>query len=255
LVGPVWGAYGGHYFSATQALTFDYMMSCLPVTEPGRTVCQAATIYAASRCAAAPGHTAQPFQPTPTASRYILEAWDREPIAVARQALNDICPRHARVVGEVLVSDALDVARTLRSDDLVVVDPPYSSVQYSRFYHVLETIAGRSSATFAGVGRYPPIEDRPQSDFSKRTRSRTALSALFEALAQTGATVILTFPAAECSNGLSGGLIIEMAEQWYDVRQSRVSGRFSTLGGNNGHRASRASSEELLLFMAPKSPE
>src|SRR5271157_2441867 len=29
-IGPVWNAYGGHYFSPIQALTFDYLLAHLP---------------------------------------------------------------------------------------------------------------------------------------------------------------------------------------------------------------------------------
>ncbi len=47
-------------------------------------------------------------------------------------------PMHAKTKGETIVGDALQIAKTLNRSDLVFVDPPYSAVQYSRFYHVLE---------------------------------------------------------------------------------------------------------------------
>jgi adenine-specific DNA-methyltransferase len=166
--------------------------------------------------------------------------------------LQEICPRHANIPGGVLISDAINVASTLCSDDLAIVDPPYSSVQYSRFYHVLETIARGQCDTVEGVGRYPPISERPQSDFSKKSESKQALRKLLETLATVRATVIFTFPAGECSNGLSGKIIIETARTWFDVEEELVKGRFSTLGGNNTNRASREPSNELLLLMHPK---
>ena len=63
-IGPIWNAYGGHYFSPTQALTYDYLLDNLPDEYEERIVCLAACISAASECVASPGHTAQPFQPT-----------------------------------------------------------------------------------------------------------------------------------------------------------------------------------------------
>ena len=52
--GPIWGAYGGYYFSPTQAITFDTIIECLPRNASERTVCLASTIIAASKCAASP---------------------------------------------------------------------------------------------------------------------------------------------------------------------------------------------------------
>ena len=251
-VGPVWGAYGGYYFNPAQALAFDYMLRYLPTEEPERSVCLAATISAASMCAAAPGHTAQPFRPTQTAEPYIREAWGRDPFVYCRKALKEICPQHAKVSGEVFIADAIEFAADLKSSDLVIVDPPYSGVQYSRFYHVLETIARGYCSPVSGAGRYPPMSERPQSNFSKKSQSQLALERLLNALSTAGTTVIFTFPAGECSNGLSGQIVIDMAQMWFDIEVRVIGGQFSTLGGNNNHRASRKPSRELLLLMQPK---
>jgi len=69
--GLMWNAYGGHYFSPTQAVTFDAMLDVLPRQGHARAVCLAATVIAASKCVAAPGHTAQPFKATATAGRFM----------------------------------------------------------------------------------------------------------------------------------------------------------------------------------------
>ena len=50
--------------------------------------------------------------------------------------------------------------------------------------------------------------------------SKLALERLLKKLAQTGATLIFTFPEKECSNGLSGSFIVEIAEQWFDVQNN-----------------------------------
>lgn len=252
-IGPIWTAYGGHYFSPTQALTIDYLMRYLPKNDRARPTCLASIIVAASSCVAAPGHTAQPFQPTVTAAPFLLEAWKRDPLLLCEKALAELCPRHAKIEGRTVVGDALEVARHLRSDDLVVVDPPYSGVQYSRFYHVLETIARGKCSPVEGAGRYPPFQERPQSAFSNKGQSKAALKALITALAHARATVIFTFPDGECTNGLSGKDVTDVARAWYDVEEKVVKGRFSTLGGNNTCRAARNCSTELLLLMKPKS--
>jgi len=251
-VGPLWNAYGGHYFSPGQALTLDYMLRHLPEDEFKRSVCLAALATTASRCAAAPGHTAQPFKSTGAASIYLRESWARDPIAVCESALQDICTRHAQTPGQAFVADALDAASELLPSDLVIVDPPYSSVQYSRFYHVLETVARGQCSTVSGIGRYPPREERPQSDFSKKGSSTQALQRLVETLSDSGASVILTFPDEQCSNGLSGDTVKEIVGSYYDAEEKIVAQKFSTLGGNNRKRDSRKASNELLMLLRPK---
>lgn len=250
--GPICNAYGGYYFSPQQAITLDHMLQLCPQAEPERSVCLACTIAAASKCAASPGHTAQPFRPTDTAGKFILEAWGKDPLQAASSVLADTGRRHAKRAGSAYTADALDVAANLTCDDLAFVDPPYSGVQYSRFYHVLETIAkGRCSAV-AGAGRYPPIEERPQSSFCNKSQSLAALQDLIEKLARSGCRVIFTFPAGQCSNGLSGDDVKRVATTRFSIREDRIVGRFSTLGGNNGNRAARHASCELLLLMSPK---
>ena len=75
---PIFSRYGGHYFSPMQALSLDAMLDKLPEDGQLRSVCLAATIVAASKCAAAPGHTAQPFKSTMSGSKYLREAWARD---------------------------------------------------------------------------------------------------------------------------------------------------------------------------------
>src|SRR5207245_3922435 len=83
---PITNAYGGHYYSPRQAVWIDALRANLPSREPAKTVAHAALIQAASQCAAAPGHTAQPFQPTRTAKRFIEEAWSKDIVAKTKTA-------------------------------------------------------------------------------------------------------------------------------------------------------------------------
>ena len=248
----VWSCYGGYYFSPTQSIDFDSMLAVLPKTSIDRMICKAAMIVAASECVASPGHTAQPFQPNRTAGPYLREAWLRDPFFHARRALELLCPLHGRTKGQIKVGDAVRIAAQLTEGDLVFVDPPYSDVHYSRFYHVLETIARGSCGDVSGTGRYPPPSERPASAFSRKTESSCALVTLLRALADRKCTVAFAFPAGTCSNGLSGDKVIEVAAQWFKIDNYSVQSRFSTMGGNNLHRDARMKSRELILLMRPK---
>lgn len=253
-VGPVWGAYGGHYYSPTQALKIDYLIKYLPSSEPERTNALAALIDAASKCAAAPGHTAQPFQPTATAKEFLFQCWALDPFEQTQKALLEVTKIHAIKKGEARVCDAEKMAEGLRENDLVFIDPPYSGVQYSRFYHVLETIARGECGPVSGVGRYPDLKERPQSAYSNTSESEDALENLMKKIAGKGSSVIFTFPLKECSNGLSGKDVKDIVQKNFRVKEELVHGKFSTMGGNNreDNRPGRQKSKELLLYLTPK---
>ena len=244
--------YGGHYFSPTQALSFDAMLRTIPEDHELGELCLAATIIAASNCAASPGHTAQPFKATITAEKYLQESWLRNPMHYAQGALKKLCPLHASHRGETFVADANRFAENLKPTDIVFIDPPYSAVQYSRFYHVLETIARGTCSDVKGVGRYPPLSERPNSCYSRKSESAAAIEDLFRVLSANGCTVVLTFPQAECSNGLSGDKLEETARLFFHVKRRSVRSRFSTLGGNKVNRSARETSNELMLLLKSK---
>lgn len=250
-------AYGGHYFSPTQAVWFDALGSTLPKNPTKRAVALAALIESASKCAAAPGHTAQPFQPTRSAKPFLQEAWDRDVLPYTKNALLAITALCAKKTGTSEVKDANDAAKNLKKGDLVFIDPPYSGVHYSRFYHVLETIARGNCGEVSGVGRYPAPEKRPRSKYSVGTESVDALDNLLSTLASRETRVILTFPDHECSNGLSGDKVKQIANKYFSVSEKIIRSRFSTLGGNGSGgagtkgRAARRNADELILVLKP----
>jgi len=246
-------AYGGYYFSPEQAVTADSLITSLPIREPMRSTCLATLIWAMTRCVASPGHTAQPFQPTDTALPFIRESWSRDLL----QACNDVLPliagQAARRQGSAIVGDALHVAsRDVGPGDLVFLDPPYSAAQYSRFYHVLETVARGSCGVVGGAGRYPPFDERPRSLFSLRSQANGAVGSLLATLGQSGCGVVMTFPQHRCSNGIAGEELVSAAREWFEVDVTVVNSRHSTLGGNNTFRAARQVSSELILSLQPR---
>lgn len=256
---PITKAYGGHYFSPHQAVWIDALRAKLPSNEPVRTVALAALIQAASQSAASPGHTAQPFQPTQTAKRFLEDAWNRCIPIRTRSSFEALANQCARRIGSSRVADANIAAAELLEGDLVFLDPPYSGVHYSRFYHVLETIAQGTCGEVSGVGRYPAPVHRPRSSYSVTSESSFALNNLLETISSRGAQAILTFPDHECSNGLSGNSVREIASTHFHVREKSVKSKFSTMGGTGncerngeGGRAARHRANELMLVLKPK---
>jgi adenine-specific DNA-methyltransferase len=206
---------------------------------------------------AAPGHTAQPFQPTRTAIRFLQESWNKNIVSKTRSAFESLASQFAQHCGQALVADANLAALQLQKGDLAFIDPPYSGVHYSRFYHVLETIADGDCGEVTGIGRYPAPTKRPRSKYSVSSESTEALRDLLENVSTRGARAILTFPDHECSNGLSGDVVRQIAEHYFSIQEERVDSQFSTLGGtgNSGPdvgRAARKQAKELMLILNPK---
>lgn len=249
--------YGGHYFSPAQAVWIDSLLLTLPRRNPARTVALASLIRSASECAASPGHTAQPFQPTLGASKFLMEAWERDVVDRTQRAFEAVSDQCAVVAGNAEVGDANDAAHSLRKGDVVFIDPPYSAVHYSRFYHVLESIARGRLGEVSGSGRYPVQSERPRSRYSVPSEARGAFVDLLETIAMRGARAIVTFPNHECSNWLSGDDVKEIARQYFKIRSLSVSSTFSTLGGPKGvqqnpGRFARRQTSEMVLVLHPK---
>ncbi len=254
---PITRAYGGHYFSPTQSIWIDALRMTLP--KGNKTIALAALIQAASQCAAAPGHTAQPFQSTRRGKKFLHDAWRKDIAEYTRTSLRSLATQCAQNIGRARVVDANAAARVLQGGDLAFIDPPYSGVHYSRFYHVLETIARGKCGAVTGVGRYPAPEFRPRSKYSVGSQSSEALDHLLKTISAKKAKAILTFPNHECSNGLSGDIVRRTSKKYFQVREKVVLSKFSTLGGNGRvlstgkkSRKARKHAKELILILHPK---
>lgn len=246
-------AYGGHYFSLEQSLKFDSLLAFLPQDEPLKSIVVSALIEAATQCVAAPGHTAQPFQPKNiNGLKAIMEAWKRDPFLYTKKIIEGMSIRHSNNIGFAEVTEANTLLDKLEEGDLVFLDPPYSGVHYSRFYHVLETISMNCWMNVSGNGRYPAPKHRPKSDYSLKGKSKNALDTLFNKISSKKSNAIITFPTSNCSNGLSGDIVKSIAKKYFRVKKEVVKGRFSTLGGNNSNRPARQKSSELILLLEQK---
>lgn len=250
---PITSAYGGYYFSPLQAIYFDCLRSALPSKHLHQMAALAALVRTASACVASPGHTAQPFRATTTSEPHIRRAWKKDVFQLVRNYALRLSKIASLKKGEASVCDANTLANDLNEGDLVFIDPPYSSVHYSRFYHVLETIVLGTYVPVTGIGRYPPSDLRPRSRYSLSSKARLAMYQLLETIAECNSSVIITFPEGEASNGLKGQDIVDIASNWFTIEcKKTVTSKFSTLGGNYRNRSARVISKELLLSLDPK---
>ena len=206
--------FGGVYFSWRQAIDLDALLSCVHgFGDRRRDHFLAATLAAASEVVNTIGKQfAQPIKPRDAGGRpkwhlvrQILrdrsmsvfdsfEAWVRRVAAVPRM------PGEHRVIRadyrQVLADDTVEC-------DAVYADPPYTRDHYSRYYHVLETMAlrddpevsttrirsGGSSRPSRGIYR----ADRYQSPFCIKSQVARAFEDLFEGAAKRGVPLIVSY--------------------------------------------------------------
>lgn len=221
---PMTTTFAGTYLSLEQSMLLDSArirlqeLSSAGVIE---TWTEAAVLtalsHAASRAVHSAGkHFAHPLQAAaPGAGNYAFirgRALDDRSVSIsdlARKAGSEIARRVVEETAhEARTVDALSVtANDLRERDIAVVyaDPPYTAQQYSRFYHVLDTLIAGKSAPLQTVrgstvrGLYP--EDRYRSPFCSRVQAPAAFERLVSTAHAAGASLMLSYSTSGRNSG------------------------------------------------------
>lgn len=125
------------------------------------------------------------------------------------------------------------LSRNVRQPAVIYADPPYTSDQYSRYYHVLENAVLYDYPKVSGKGQYRP--DRFTSGFSLKAGVDASFNELVSAAAKLPSVFILSYP----TNGLlkdSTKRVLELLmEQFAHVDQPLVIPHLhSTMGGSKG---------------------
>lgn len=143
--------YGNKYFSYDDSLKIGFIREDLEknkdvLNDREFAILLASLIYSFDRCANTVGHYEAYFKGKEIRSSFSFELID--PIIDVNDK-RDIC---------ITRDDANKIASTIESD-IVYIDPPYSSRQYSRFYHVIETIVKWDKPELFGVAMKPKPEN------------------------------------------------------------------------------------------------
>jgi adenine-specific DNA-methyltransferase len=238
--------YSNAYFSLAQAAEIDSIRFALDMLR-GRGAITGTEFdwgllalgHAALRVANTTGHFAQFLTPSEKNLTRVSSQFSREVFGEWRNSLFAMKPigtsdwRRANMATR---SDSETLLRKLvRSNDVGVVycDPPYTDDQYSRFYHVWETLVLYDYPALTGKGRYRP--GRFVTDFSLRSKVVDAFRSLIDEVAGTGADIVLSYP----SNGLLhevGGSPLEMLQARYGRAEivAEVEHSHSTMGASKG---------------------
>ncbi len=150
--------YGNKYFRYNDAKLIGYIREdieneykCRKITYQEYYILLASLLYSFDRCANTVGHYEAYIKGKEIRTEFVFELIN--PIKTDKSV-------------QIYRRDSNELARIIEAD-VAFVDPPYNSRQYSRFYHVMETITKWDKPTLAGTAMKPPEEN--MSDYCRNS--------------------------------------------------------------------------------------
>ncbi len=139
--------FGGKYFTRENAKIIGFIREDIEknkkkVSKREYAILLTSLLYAVDRNANTVGH---------------YDAYIKKPILNKRILLRPINTHKVKKV-DIYRQDANALAKKIKAD-VVYIDPPYNSRQYSRFYHLLETLVKWDKRKLSGVALKPPTEN------------------------------------------------------------------------------------------------
>ena len=204
--------YGGLYYSMKQSLELDAIASVVRhVNSDYRDIAMAALLSAASETVSSVGnHFAQPAQ-VRSRDGQIKHATVRR---VAKQRTRSVLRSYKYWIykytdlptvsgkGTAIRTDYRALLRNIdRPVGVIYADPPYTRDHYSRFYHVLETIAREDypelgslgPSKFGNVSRAAYRADRHQSPFCIPSKVESAFEQMFLEAKRLDASMVISY--------------------------------------------------------------
>lgn len=189
--------YSGTYWSFRQCVWID-AFRCIADKyaniEPLYNLILSCTMYAMAYNSQSTGHYAQYRKAEKDSSMEDILIYRRKNmseffIRKYNEIKENMIDNHCEVETHCL--NYVDCIGELDKGTLVYADPPYCSVHYSRFYHVLETFVKYDYPTIRYGGRYRT--DRHQSPFCISTKVRNAFKEMFYKLEENKCELVLSY--------------------------------------------------------------
>lgn len=266
--------YGGVYFSYRQAVMIDLMLSEIRKIESSanRDVCLAALMSTASDLTCTVGkHFAQPIKARDSKGNIKSLVYNK---AVKDKTIDAInlykewlgkyitLPRgcHTSTILQGDYMDCLD--RLSQNVQTIYADPPYTRDHYSRFYHVLETMAlgdapDISTVTIHGESHISNgiyRSDRHQSPFCIRSQAPKAFHSMLKKIAEGGRNLLLSYsPYDETKKThprvVTVGQLTSWAKEYFDTVEMVSAGHFTHNKLNSTEHFLESSDEAELLIV------
>lgn len=269
--------YGGVYFSYKQAVEIDQIWNAIRCIEnpDKKDLYLAALISTVSDVVDTVGkHFAQPIKARDSKGKIkklvcnkaekdktievipLYEEWLKKYIYLPKSDF-----KHTVIQG-----DYMDCLRILNDDvKTVYADPPYTRDHYSRFYHVLETLAlddepGISTVKIHGsehVSNGIYRKDRHQSPFCIRSKSQDAFEQMFKQVSDSGRNLLLSYsPYDETKKThprvVTMSQLVTWAKDYFNKVETVSAGHFSHNKLNSTEHFLDASDEAEMLIVCTK---
>lgn len=253
--------YSHGYFGLRQAIELDSLRYAIDYNYKNNKLtigqalwCLTSLLETASKICTATGHFAQYLEAKNASTwRYVRVQRKRGVWETFNTSLRSIFPYGTpswRSKNKIFCQDAMNLPHELNNNNgprIIYADPPYSEAQYSRYYHVLESLALYDYPSVKSKGRYR--DDRFTTPFSLRSTVRGAFINLVRNSARLEADLVISYP----SNGLlfqaGGNLSSILYDHYARVNIIKINHKHSTLGGRHGPMTSDV---EELIFVARK---
>lgn len=198
--------FGGKFFSKNDSKLIGFIRDELDELLESHVICQqefaillASLLYSVDRIANTVGHYDAYRKNSAPQDRFVFELI--EPIK--SKAKIEIYKQDSNVLSQELVAHR-------RYIDVAFIDPPYNSRQYSRFYHLLETLTKNDKPHLYGVALKPKPENI--SNYCK-TQAKQSFRDLVGNLAEISKVLVVTYNNTYNANGRSNARLKEQEIQ------------------------------------------
>jgi len=239
--------YSGGYFGIQQSIQIDsinYALRTLRdrgiISEDQSRWLMLALCLVLKKVATTTGHFAQFLSPKSNNLKRYISQRRRSIWYEWLSVIDEMEPygtKHWRKGNRVFNVDALSLLQSLRNQNkrptVIYADPPYSRDQYSRFYHIYETLIKYDYPLAIGKGRYRP--DRFRTPFSTKSKVVDAFKALIRLSANVGSQLILSYPEKGILHSVGENARQLLKEEYSKVEIAEViEHHHSSLGGSTG---------------------
>lgn len=266
--------YGGVYFSYKQSVQIDIILSTIKecIADSEKDIFLAALLSTASDIVDTVGkHFAQPIKTRDAKGKIKSLIYNK---AVKDKTLDAVdlfenwlnkylfLPR-SNFKHKIIQCDYIDCLKNL-SDDIrtIYADPPYTRDHYSRFYHVLETIALGDEPEISNVKYNGSVRisngiyrnDRHQSVFCIKSKALAAFETMFRIASTTHKTLLLSYsPYDETKNVhprvVTMKQLVSLAKNYFPNVEIVSAGNFSHNKLNSSEHFLESSNEAELLIV------
>ena len=232
--------FSGGYLSLSQCIDVDAIRYAIDSddVQAERDWLLSAWIFGLSVLINAPGHTAQFLKPnTDRGHLRIVRTWERSlwaELPTALDGIDQVGRASWRAKNSVYVGDALDLISSGELTDVEAsyADPPYTKDQYSRYYHLYETLYRYDYPDSAGAGRNR--SDRFTTGFSLKTAVIASFHDLCRNVARMQVPLVISYPSDGLLNTAGSSVADVASSHFAHVEVQSFDANHSTMGASKG---------------------